>query len=169
MKHSLVYFGSDILRKPAEDVKNINQEIMDLIDNMFDVMYKNSGVGLAGPQVNESKKIITLDIKNVKCPRMTIINPEIISMSDKTGPFEEGCLSLPGISAEIIRPLEITVKAFTPDEKEILINVNGLLARVLQHEIDHLNGKVFIDHLEDHVRKRLGPELKNIKKLNKIK
>ncbi len=169
MKHSLVYYGNDVLRKPADEVKNINQEIIDLIENMFDVMYRNNGVGLAGPQVNESKKIITIDIKNAKYPGMTIINPEIVSLSDKTGPYEEGCLSLPGISAEIIRPLQITVKAFTPDGKEILINADGLLARVLQHEIDHLNGKVFIDHLEDHIRKELGPELKTIKKLNKTK
>jgi peptide deformylase len=169
MKHSLVYYGSDVLRKPADNIKNINQEIIDLIENMFDVMYKNNGVGLAGPQVNQSKKIITMDIKNVKGARMTIINPEIISMSESSGPYEEGCLSLPGISADVSRPLEITVRAFTPDEKEILINANGLLARVLQHEIDHLNGKVFIDHLDDHIRKSLGPELKKIKKLNKSK
>jgi peptide deformylase len=169
MKHSLVYYGNDILRKPAKDVKNINQEILDLIDNMFNVMYKNNGVGLAGPQVNESKRIITLDIKNSKVQRMTIINPEIVSKSNELVPFEEGCLSFPGISVEIIRPLKITVRAFTPDEKEILIDADGLLARVLQHEIDHLNGIVFIDHIEDHIRKRFGPELKNIKKLNKIK
>jgi peptide deformylase len=169
MKHSLVYYGSDCLRKPALDVKDINQEIIDLIDNMFNVMHKNNGVGLAGPQVNESKKIITLDIKNTKVPRITIINPEIVSKSNELVPFEEGCLSLPGISAEIIRPIKITVRAFTPDEKEILIDADGLLARVLQHEIDHLNGIVFIDHLEDHIKKSLGPELKNIKKLNKIK
>jgi peptide deformylase len=167
MNHTLVYYGNEILRKAAEDVKNINQEIKDLIDNMFNIMYNNNGVGLAGPQVNESKKIITLDIRSSKIPRMTIINPEIVSKSDEAGPYDEGCLSLPGITAEIIRPLKITVKAFTPDEKEILIDANGLLARVLQHEIDHLNGIVFIDHLEDHIRKSLSPELKNIKKLNK--
>jgi peptide deformylase len=167
MSHTLVYYGNEILRKAAEDVKNINQKIIDSIENMFTVMYKNNGVGLAGPQVNVSKRIITLDIKNVKGTRMTIINPEIVSKSGDVGPYEEGCLSFPGISAEIIRPLKITVKALTPDEKEILFDANGLLARVLQHEIDHLNGILFIDHLEDHIRKSFSPELKNIKKLNK--
>jgi peptide deformylase len=167
MSYSLVYFGNETLRKVAEDVKKIDTEIKNLIEMMFNVMYKNNGVGLAGPQVNESKKIITLDIKNSKVPPMTLINPEIVSKSEELTPYNEGCLSLPGISADIIRPLKITIKAITPEEKEILINADGLLARVLQHEIDHLNGIMFIDHLEDHERKKLGPELKYIKKLNK--
>ncbi|MBN2402641.1 MAG: peptide deformylase [Spirochaetes bacterium] len=166
MNHTLVYYGNETLHKAAEDVKNIDQEIIDLINNMYNIMYKYNGVGLAGPQVNESKKIITLDIRNSKVPPMTIINPEIVSLSSEIGPFEEGCLSLPGISEEIIRPLQISVKAVTPDGKEILINADGLLARALQHEIDHLNGIVFIDHLEDHIRKKLRSELKKIKKLN---
>ena len=130
-------------------------------------MYKYNGVGLAGPQVNEPKKIITVDIRDSKFPRFSIINPEIISRSVEVGPYEEGCLSFPGISAEIIRPVKISIKGFTPDEKEIILDAEGLLARVLQHEIDHTNGVVFIDHLEDHVRKSLRPELKKIKKLNK--
>jgi peptide deformylase len=167
MSHSLVYYGHETLHKPAKDVKNINQEIIDLVDIMFDIMYKNSGVGLAGPQINEPKKIITLDIKSSKFGRMCIINPEIVLKSDKLVPYEEGCLSFPGLVSEIIRPSKITIKGFTPDEKEILLEADGLLARVLQHEIDHVNGIVFIDYLEEHIRKQIRPELKLIKKLNK--
>ncbi|MFH0976692.1 MAG: peptide deformylase [Spirochaetota bacterium] len=167
MSHSLVYFGHETLHKPAKEVKNINQEIIDLIDIMYDIMYKNSGVGLAGPQINEPSKIITLDIKSLKFGRMSIINPEIVFKSDKLVPYEEGCLSFPGLVAEIMRPAKITVKGFTSDEKEILLEAEGLLARVLQHEIDHVNGIVFIDYLDEHIKKQLRPELKIIKKLNK--
>ncbi len=167
MNHKLVYYGNETLRKTADEIKNINQEIIDLIDVMYNIMYKERGIGLAGPQVDVSKKIITIDVEVYKGPQIVLINPEIIGRSDQVAPYEEGCLSLPGISQEVIRPSSITVKGITPDEKEIQIDADGILARVLQHEIDHLNGIVFIDHLEDHIRRGLRPELKKIKKLNK--
>lgn len=167
MSHKLVYYGNKTLHQVADEIKNINQEIIDLIETMYKIMYKENGVGLAGPQIDECKKIITIDIKHLNGPRIALINPEIITKSNEVEPYEEGCLSLPGISAAVIRPSKITVKAFTPDEKQILIDADGLLARVLQHEIDHLNGIVFVDHLEDYIKKSLRSELKNIKKLNK--
>lgn len=169
MSHKLVYYGNETLRKAANEIENINQEIIDLIDVMYNIMYTNKGIGLAGPQVDISKKIITIDIEDYNGPRIVLINPEIIAKSDQIVPYEEGCLSLPGISEEVLRPSSITVKGITPDEKEVKIDAEGLLARVLQHEIDHTNGIVFIDHLEDHIRRGLRPELKKIKKLNKIK
>ncbi len=167
MDYRLVYYGNETLRRVAEEVKEINHEVVNMIDSMYKIMYNAKGVGLAGPQIDVSRKIITIDVNDLSRPRLALINPEIISKSDELVPYEEGCLSLPGISESIIRPLKIIVKGFTPDEKEILLEADGLLARVLQHEIDHLNGIVFIDHLEDHIKKRLRSELKNIKKLNK--
>jgi peptide deformylase len=167
MNRKLVYYGNETLRKVADKVKNINKEVIDLINTMYNVMYEARGVGLAGPQIDVSKKIITIDLYDPGRPRLALINPEIISNSDEVEPYEEGCLSLPGISESVIRPCRITVKGFTPDEKEVMIDADGLLARVLQHEIDHLNGIVFIDHLEDHIKKRLRSDLKKIKKLNK--
>lgn len=166
MNYKLVYYGNELLKKAADEVKNIDHEIIDLIDSMYNIMYKEKGIGLAGPQVNADKKIITIDIENFSGPRITLINPEIIDRSEELEPYEEGCLSFPGLSAEIIRPSKITVRGITPDEKEILIEADGLYARVLQHEIDHINGVVFIDHLEDHIRKSYRNELKKIKKLN---
>ncbi len=167
MPYSLVYYGNETLKKVADSIQNINQDIIDLIDSMFNIMYKANGIGLAAPQIDISKRILTLDIEMYDGPSLTLINPEIISKSDIEEPYDEGCLSLPGISGEIIRPSEITVKGVTPDGKEIQIDAGGILARVLQHEIDHLNGVVFVDHLDDYIRKELTTELKRIKKLNK--
>lgn len=166
MAYKLVYYGNETLRKVAKDILNIDQETIDLIDSMFNIMYRAQGIGLAGPQVDVSKRILTLDIEEKNGPCLALINPVIKESSTRTEPYEEGCLSLPGINRDIVRPSEILVKAVTPDEKEIEFEASGLLARVLQHEIDHLNGKVFIDHLEDFERSELRPQLKKIKKLN---
>jgi peptide deformylase len=98
---------------------------------------------------------------------MTLVNPVIKEFSSREEPYEEGCLSLPGIAKEIVRPEEILVSGIDRDGNEIEIEAGGLLARVIQHEIDHLNGVVFIDRLEDYEKNELRPDLKKIKKLNK--
>lgn len=167
MKYKLIYYGSEALREVADEVKNIDSEINELIDSMYNVMYKEKGIGLAAPQVDVSKRLIVIDIENYNGPALTVINPVIKEFSSEEVPYEEGCLSLPGISKEIIRPEKILLAGITPDEKDIEIEADGLLARVLQHEIDHLDGKVFIDHLEDYIRKELKPQLKKIKKMNR--
>ncbi|MCU0821391.1 MAG: peptide deformylase [Spirochaetes bacterium] len=166
MAYRLVYYGNETLKQIAGKVKNIDQDIIDLIDSMYNIMYREKGVGLAAPQVDVSKRIITIDIEHVDGPSLCLINPEIIAKSDSLVPYDEGCLSLPGISADIIRPAEITVKGVTPDGKEVKFDADGLLARVLQHEIDHLNGIVFIDHMDDYLKKEYTAEIKKIKKLN---
>ncbi len=167
MAHKLVYYGNETLRKVADDVINVNQEVIDLIDSMYNIMYRANGIGLAAPQVDISKRILVIDLEMNNGPTIAIINPEIISCSDKKEPYEEGCLSFPGIAADIIRPSGITIKGISPEEKEIEIDADGLFARVLQHEIDHLNGVVFIDHLDDYIRKEFTYDLKKIKKLNR--
>ncbi len=163
----LVYYGNETLRKIAEEITNIDQGTIDLIESMFNVMYGAHGIGLAAPQVGVSRRLLILDIESYRGPILTLINPVITARSDKLGPYEEGCLSVPGINAMITRPLEISVRAVIPEGKEMNFEARGLLARVLQHEIDHLDGKLFIDYLEDHDRKELTAELKKIKKLNK--
>ncbi len=169
MAYRLVYYGNDTLKKVAEKVQNIDQEIIDLIDSMYNIMYQEHGVGLAAPQVDVSRRILTIDIEHEDGPSIALINPEIIAKSDTLVPYDEGCLSLPGISADIIRPAEITVKGVTPEGKEVRFDAGGLFARVLQHEIDHLDGIVFIDHIDEYLRKEYSAELKKIKKLNKQK
>lgn len=168
MAIDLVYFGHDTLRKVADEVMNINGDVIDFIDSMFNVMYRAKGLGLAAPQVDRSRRIVTLDIEdNKKNIVMELINPVIREFSKKEEPYEEGCLSVPGIMAEVVRPVEIAVTSLDRNGKEVEFEAKGLLARVIQHEVDHLNGILFIDHLEDYERNELRPELKKIKKLNK--
>jgi peptide deformylase len=166
--HELVFYGHDTLKKVAGEVREFDDELIRLIDTMFNVMYKEKGVGLAAPQIDESLRIIVMDVADDKKKGqvLELINPVITAFSDELGPYDEGCLSVPGISQEIIRPTGIQVKGLNRDGKEVKLELGGMLARVTQHEIDHLNGILFVDRLEDYVRNELRPELKKIKKLN---
>jgi len=167
MVYNLVYYGNQTLREEAEEVSNIDQETRSLIDTMFNIMYTSKGIGLAAPQVDVSKRVFVLDIEMYGGPRMALINPRITSNSSEEEPYDEGCLSLPDITGKVHRPSQISLIGITPDEREVKLEAEGLLARVIQHEIDHLNGILFIDHLEDYQRKELTSELKKIKKINR--
>ena len=166
MKRKLVFYGNETLRQTAEKITNIDQKTIDLIETMFNIMYRERGFGLAAPQIDIPQRLIGLDIESYEGPSMALINPEIQRRSEEMDHFEEGCLSLPGISADILRPAAITVKGVTAEGKDIVFDADGLLARVLQHEIDPLDGRLFIDYLEGHVKKEICSELKKIKKLN---
>ena len=167
MRYDIVFYGNETLKQKAEEITNIDGKIIKLVDIMNNILFRNNGLGLAGPQIDVSKKIIVIDIENYKGPARALINPVIKERSSDIVPYDEGCLSIPGIFSEINRPSEIFVTGVTPEGKEVEIEADGLLARVLQHEIDHLNGIVFIDHLEKYQRDELRPRLKKIKKLNK--
>jgi peptide deformylase len=168
MSHRLVYFGNETLKRVAEPVQDINGQIKELSDDMFNVMYTSRGIGLAAPQVDEALRLLVIDIEEYDGMKpVVLVNPEITEVSEETEPYEEGCLSLPGIMEDIVRPSEIHVRAVTVDGNEVEFDAGGLYARVLQHEIDHLNGIVFVDHLEDYVRKELNPQLKKIKRMNR--
>ena len=165
--YELVYYGSEVLRKVAEPVIEIDQGIINLIESMFHVMHRERGIGLAAPQVAVSQRIVAVNLEVYRGPSLALINPEIIGDSGDEVPYEEGCLSIPGIMKEVLRPGKISVKGINLEGKEIQVDADGLLARVLQHEIDHVNGILFVDRLEDYIRKELTQELKKIKKLNK--
>ena len=169
MSYHLVFYGNETLRKIAGEVTCITGETIELIRSMFTVMRKERGIGLAGPQVDVSQRLLVVDLESYNGPSLALINPVIMEFSEETSSYEEGCLSVPGIMSDIIRPASIRVRAITPEEKEIDIEAEGLLARVLQHEIDHLNGKLFIDYMEDYQRRELTGELKKIKKLNRAR
>ncbi|MEW6528071.1 MAG: peptide deformylase [Spirochaetota bacterium] len=166
-QHKLVFYGNKTLRSVAQEITQVTQEIRDLTDEMFAIMHKEQGIGLAAPQIDVPLQLLVIDIRSNKGPMMALINPRITAFSDETGGYEEGCLSLPGITADIIRPVSIQVEGIAINEKPVKFEASGLLARVLQHEIDHLNGKLFIDYLEDYKRKELSSQLKKIKKLNR--
>ncbi len=168
MSHQLVYYGNETLKRVAKSIQDINGQIKQLSDEMFNVMYGSRGIGLAAPQVDEGLRMLVIDIEEYDGMKpVVLINPEITKVSEEEEPYEEGCLSLPGIMEDIVRPSEIHVRAVTVDGNEIEFDAGGLYARVLQHEIDHLNGVVFVDHLEDYMRRELNPQLKKIKRMNR--
>lgn len=167
MSRSLVFYGNETLAGVAEPVENIDGNIVSLIDEMFAIMYKEKGIGLAAPQVNFGKRIFVVDTGETKSEKFALINPVIKESSPKLEPYEEGCLSLPGLNADVIRPESILISGYTPRGKEVEIEASGLLARVFQHEYDHLDGILFIDRIEKFIRDEMRTELKKIKKLNK--
>lgn len=168
MKYDIVYFGHDSLRKEAEKIIEFDESLKDLSKDMFRLMQEYNGIGLAGPQIDYNYKIVAIDLTCYeRDEKLVLLNPEVVWTSKKTGPFQEGCLSVPGIFEDVIRPLEVVVKAQDLNGKELEIKGDDILARVLQHEVDHLNGILFVDHLEEYVRKEYTRELKKIKKLNR--
>ncbi len=146
--YQVVKIGDPVLRENAVKVKKINRNIEKLLDNMTDTMYDAPGVGLAAPQIGVSKRVIIVDIGE---GLIELINPEILSISDKYESEVEGCLSVPGIQGEVSRPAEVSVEGLNRKGEKIKINAKGLLARALQHEIDHLNGILFVDKAENTI------------------
>lgn len=159
------------LKLKAQPVETINQEILDILSGMMETMYQENGCGLAAPQIGINKKLVVFDISSVEnnIPPTKMINPEIYWFSEETEPFEEGCLSVPGVSATVVRPK--TIKIRYTDEKSVKhdIEAEGFLARCLQHEIDHLNGKLYIDYLSPLERNSLIKKMEELKKENLLK
>ena len=150
-------YGESILREKSLLVKEITTEILNLIRDMAETMYTDSGVGLAAPQVGISKRVIIIDEE--KEGLMVLVNPEIIK-SEGEIIDEEGCLSIPGIYSDVKRSSKVTVKALNENGEKIEITKEGLIARALQHEIDHLNGVLFIDKIGRMKRQILLNKLK---------
>ena len=148
MIHSVVKFGDDVLVRKAEPVTVFDGQFGRLLDEMFESMYAASGVGLAAPQLGISRHIAVIDITSGKDPdaKIVLINPEIIAAEGRQKE-EEGCLSLPGFRETVKRPQLVTVRAQDRKGKQFTMQGEGLLARAFCHEIDHLNGKLFISHL----------------------
>ena len=156
----IVTYGHPVLLKKAEEVKNINQDIVDIAGRMVHTMRSAPGIGLAAPQINRSLRLITVDLSVGERQEdlFILINPELLSQEGEQI-LEEGCLSVPGINEKVKRPLKVTVKGMDLKEKEKVIEAEGLLARVLCHEIDHINGKLFISRLSPLKRKLLKKKL----------
>lgn len=139
----IVKLGEDILRQKAEPVAEVNDEIRQLAEDMFETMIEADGVGLAGPQVGKNLRMFVLiaddDVRRV------FINPQIIKTSEELGDYDEGCLSIPQVYETIRRPVKVTVQALNEKGRPFTLEADGLLARIIQHEYDHLEGIVFID------------------------
>ena len=145
------------LRLKSQPVKKIDREIKALVDDMFETMYAAPGIGLAAIQVGVPKRVVTMDLAKKEeghQPRV-LINPEILWKSDATATYEEGCLSIPEFYEEVERPAQVRVKYLDLEGREQVLEADGLLATCLQHEIDHLNGVLFIDHISKLKRDRV--------------
>jgi peptide deformylase len=145
------------LRQKSDPVKTVNAEVRALVEDMFETMYKAPGVGLAAIQVGVPRRIVTVDTAKKDEPKnpQVFINPEIVWCSEEKGTYEEGCLSIPEYYEEVERPSEVKVRFIGLDGKTREVAANGLLATVLQHEIDHTNGVLFIDHISKLKRDRV--------------
>ena len=160
-----------ILRKKCEPLEKVDTETKKLMDDMLETMYAAPGIGLAAIQVGILKRLVVIDIskgEEEKKP-MFLINPQIIHRSKKTSIYEEGCLSLPGQFAEIERPAECILKYIDYNGKEKELKADGLLATCVQHEVDHLNGILFIDYLsklkKDMIIKKLVKQKKGFERV----
>ena len=167
MVREIRIYPDEVLKKKAETVTDFNEEIRQIVNDMFETMYKRGGVGLAANQVGILKRIVIIDLhsgkENQGKEQIVLINPEIVTLEGEEIK-EEGCLSLPGLYKKVKRAAYAKVKAQNLNGEEFTIEGEGLLARAFQHEIDHLNGIVFIDRLSP-LQKRLT--LEKYKKLKR--
>ena len=137
--------GDPVLNKVCKEVREVNDRTRELIDDMFDTMYEADGVGLAAPQVGILKRIVVIDVTGED--PILLINPEILSIDgEQTG--YEGCLSVPGKTGVVTRPNHVKVKAYNEDMEEFTLEGEELLARAICHELDHLDGKLYVDRVE---------------------
>lgn len=170
-KRKIIIEPDPILRKKSDVLETVNDELKSLMDDMLETMYNAPGIGLAAVQVGVLKRLIVIDISKEKDKKKPIflINPEITFRSKNTSIYEEGCLSLPGHFAEIERPSECHLNYLNYDGKREELKADGLLATCIQHEVDHLNGILFVDYLsklkKDMIVKKL---VKHKKELDKI-
>ena len=155
---TILHYPDPRLRRKANPVPGVNDDIRRLVDDMAETMYQAPGIGLAAIQVNEAWRIVVIDITETRDQLQVFINPEILSRNGEQE-REEGCLSVPGIYEPVVRANRIHVRALGRDGKPFELETEGLLATCIQHEIDHLDGKVFVDYLsrlkQTRIRKKL--------------
>ena len=156
---SILEFPDPRLRTIAKPVANVTDEIRRIIDDMFETMYAAPGIGLAATQVNIHQQIIVMDLSEEKSEPLVFINPVITIQDDELEPYDEGCLSVPGFYETVERPRKVKVEAIDRNGVPFFIEPEGLLAVCIQHEVDHLNGKLFVDYLSNMKRQRIRKKL----------
>jgi len=162
----VLHFPDDRLRTVAKPVKEITPEIKQLAADMIDTMYDENGVGLAATQVDVHQRIVVIDVSDTRDQAMALINPTIVESSG-TEESQEGCLSVPETNAEVERAEFVTLEYLDLDGEKQVIEADGLLAVCIQHELDHLKGKLFIDYLSPFKQKRIKAKLEKLKRQNK--
>ena len=161
----VLHFPDDRLRKIAAPVAAVNADVQRIVDDMFETMYAEEGIGLAATQVDIHQRIIVIDVSESREERLVLINPELLEKSGETG-IEEGCLSIPEQRAFVPRAERVKVRALNRDGNSFELETDGLLAICIQHEIDHLDGKLFIDYLSPLKRQRIKQKLEKLARQN---
>tara|TARA_B100000767_G_scaffold76769_1_gene73398 strand:+ start:685 stop:1182 length:498 start_codon:yes stop_codon:yes gene_type:complete len=156
----ILEFPDPLLRTVAKPVQSVDEKIQQLIDDMLETMYAAQGIGLAATQINVHRQVIVIDLSDDKQSPLVLINPSFRVLDDEAFDYQEGCLSVPGFFEEVSRPAHIEVKALGRDGEPFELIPDGLLAVCIQHEIDHLNGKLFVDHLSALKRDRIKQKIK---------
>jgi peptide deformylase len=158
--------GDPVLRRPADEVAHVDGEIEDLVEDMLETMYHASGIGLAAPQVGISRRVLVIDLGEADeegAGAFALVNPRVVEATRQTARGPEGCLSIPGMEEVVERPESVTVEALDPRGHPVIVKASGLLSRAVQHEIDHLDGVLFIDRLSPLKRRLL------LNKWNKVR
>lgn len=156
---TILHLPDSRLRKKAQPVTNIDSEIQTLIDDMFETMYDAPGIGLAATQIGVNKQVLVMDLSADKSEAKAFINAEILEVGNATTDTQEGCLSVPGYYDSVTRPNHVKVRYINRDGDTVEEELTDLAAVCLQHEIDHLNGKLFIDYLSPLKRQRLQKKM----------
>lgn len=159
----VLHFPDERLRTVAQPVKEVTPEIQRIVDDMFDTMYAEEGIGLAATQVDVHQRIIVIDVSENRDQRLVLINPELLSSDGETG-IEEGCLSVPEHRALGPRAERVKIRALDRDGKPFELEADDLLAICIQHEMDHLIGKLFVDYLSPLKRQRIRQKLEKLYK-----
>jgi peptide deformylase len=159
----ILEFPDPRLRNRAQPVAQVDAALRTLIDDMFETMYAAPGIGLAATQVNVAKRVLVIDLSERRNEPLALINPEILQRAG-VEETEEGCLSVPGYFDKVTRAEQIRVRALDRDGKQIEFDADGLLAVCIQHEIDHLDGKLFVDYLSELKRTRIRKKLEKERK-----
>jgi peptide deformylase len=160
----ILHYPDPRLRRRAEPVAQVDAQIRTVVDDMVDTMYQAPGIGLAAPQIDVLKRIIVIDTSETKDDLHVFINPEIVSR-DGEQTLEEGCLSVPGIYDNVTRAQRITVRALDREGQPFEVEASGLLATCVQHEIDHLEGRLFVDYLSRLKQQRIRKKLQKQERL----
>ena len=164
-KLEILEFPDPRLRTIAKPVEVVDNALRALIDDMFETMYEAPGIGLAATQVNVHKQLIVIDLSEDHSEPLVFINPTVEILDETPSEYDEGCLSVPGFYETVTRPSRVRIKALDRNGEPFEIETDGLLATCIQHEMDHLNGKLFVDYLSALKRQRIRSKLEKAHKL----
>jgi peptide deformylase len=159
---NILEFPDPRLRTIAKPVKVVDDEVRQLVDDMFETMYDAPGIGLAATQVNVHKRVVVMDLSEDRSEPRVFINPQFEALTDEMDQYQEGCLSVPGFYENVDRPQQVRIKALDRDGQPYELVAEGLLAVCIQHECDHLNGKLFVDYLSNLKRDRIKKKLEKL-------